>query len=272
MEVGLHALGIGTGAERTVVDAVAAAAERAGFATLWVGEHPEVADANDPDVPVADWLDPFVTLSFAAAATNTIELATGVLALPERNPAVVARQAASLHKLSGGRLSLGVGASGARTDYAELDAPFERRGAWLTEYVAALRRRWNAGVGAGFARLHSGPYPSERSIPVVLGCSNEGALRLVAEWGDGWYGHGLRDVEDAAVCSSTLRRLCREAGRDRGDLRLAVSLRDPQPGDLRRLADAGIDQLVLAATPPADPIAAELWVSELARRWLGAAA
>lgn len=249
VDVGLHALGIGPGAERTVIDAVAAAAERAGFATVWAGEQYSGAE-EEP----ADWLDPFVTLSFAAAATNTIELATGVLPLPERNPVIVARQAASLHKLSNGRLALGVGVGRRLAEFSSLGMPFDQHEEWFADYVATIRAMWR---------------DDHRFVPVLLGGNDEDALRRVAAWGDGWYGFRLADVEEAAVCTSTLRRLCREAGRDRGDLRLAVSLRDPAPDDLRRLADVGVDQLVLVENPPADPIAAEAWVAGLARQWMG---
>src|ERR1700755_1659608 len=119
MDLGLHALGIGAGATRAVIDEGAAAAERAGFATPWWGEHVVMVDrsasrypySDDGQIAVpaqADWIDPMIGLSFAAAATSTITLATGVLLLPEHNPVVVARQAASLDRLSGG----GVGAGG----------------------------------------------------------------------------------------------------------------------------------------------------------------
>ncbi|MCV7191299.1 LLM class flavin-dependent oxidoreductase [Mycolicibacterium brumae] len=248
MDVGLHALGIGTGAERTVIDAVAAAAERTGFATIWAGDQLGEHDDFPPD-----WLDPFVTLSFVAAATNTIELATGVLPLPERNPVIVARQAASLHRLSNGRLALGVGVGRRLAEFSSLGMPFDQHEEWFAEYVATIRAMWR---------------DDRRFIPVILGGNDEDSLRRVAAWGDGWYGFQLADVEEAAVCTSTLRRLCREAGRDRGDLRLAVSLRDPEPGDLRRLADVGVDQLVLVDSPPADPLAAEAWVAGLARQWM----
>ena len=103
MRLGLHALGTGPGARREVIDAVAAAAERSGFATLWAGEHVIMVDrpqsrypyASDGQIAVpaaADWLDPLVGLSFAAAATSRIRIATGVLLLPEHNPVLLAKQ------------------------------------------------------------------------------------------------------------------------------------------------------------------------------------
>ncbi|HME78005.1 MAG TPA: LLM class flavin-dependent oxidoreductase, partial [Mycobacterium sp.] len=120
MRLGLHALGVGAGAERAVIDAVAVAAEANGFATLWAGEHVVMVDDPASRYPysdngkiavpsVADWIDPLIGLGFAAAATTTIGIATGVLLLPEHNPVLVAKQAATLDRLSGGRFTLGVG-------------------------------------------------------------------------------------------------------------------------------------------------------------------
>ncbi len=285
IRLGLHGLGIAAGAQRTVIDAVAATAERCGFATLWVGEHVVMVDESDSHYPYSDdgriaisadvdWLDPLITLSFAAAATNRIELATGVLLLPEHNPVIMAKQAASLDRMTGGRLSLGVGVGWSKEEYDALGVPFEGRGRRLAEYVAAMRTLWRDDVASfsgefvSFDRVRVNPKPHGRSIPVVLGGNSDAALRRVAEWGDGWYGFNLADVEEAAFRASKLRSLCREVGRDPTDLRLAVSLQDPVPADATRLADAGIDELVLVAGPPADPIAAEAWISDLAGKWM----
>src|ERR1700712_4442018 len=118
MRIGLHALGIGSGAQREVIDAVARGAEVAGFSTLWSGEHVVMVDrsrsrypyASDGQIAVpatADWLDPLIGLSFAAAATQTIGIATGVLLLPEHNPVLLAKQVATLDVMSGGPLHTG---------------------------------------------------------------------------------------------------------------------------------------------------------------------
>jgi probable F420-dependent oxidoreductase len=285
VELGLHALGIGTGSERAVIDAVALAAEQAGFATLWAGEHVVMVDESASSYPyaedgkiavpaAADWLDPLIGLSFAAAATTTIGLATGVLLLPEHNPVLIAKQAASLDKLSGGRLTLGVGIGWSREEFNALGVPFAGRGARIAEYVEAMRTLWRDDVASfhgefvSFDNIRVNPKPvRNRHLPVVLGGNSDSALRRAATWGDGWYGFNLADAEEVAQCVSTVRRMCREAARDPGDLRLAVALVDPQIGDLAKLADIGVDELVLVASPPADADAARAWVADLAGQW-----
>ncbi|WP_027500305.1 LLM class F420-dependent oxidoreductase [Rhodococcus sp. UNC363MFTsu5.1] len=285
MRLGLHALGIGTGAHRGVIDAVAAAAERNGFATLWSGEHVVMVDrsasrypyADDGKIAVpaaADWLDPMIGLSFAAAATHTIGIATGVLLLPEHNPVLVAKQAATLDRLSGGRLTLGIGIGWSREEFAALGVPFGRRGERTAEYVAAMRRLWSDDVASfdgefvAFDEVRVNPKPvRHRRIPVVLGGNSDAALRRVAAWGDGWYGFNLAGVDDVAERIGVLRELCREVGREPSELRLSVALRDAEPGDVAALEELGVGELVLVEAPPEDPGDAADWVATLERRW-----
>jgi probable F420-dependent oxidoreductase len=285
MQLGLHALGIGTGADRAVIDAVAAAADGYGFATLWAGEHVVMVDRSASRYPYsddgviavpaqADWLDPMIALSFAAAASSRIALATGVLLLPEHNPVVVAKQAASLDKLSGGRLTLGIGIGWSREEFDALGVPFGRRAARTAEYVAAMRTLWRddvASFGGNFVSFDSiriNPKPvGDRRIPVVLGGNSDAALRRVAGWGDGWYGFNLDGVAAVRERVGELERLCAESGRDRAELRLAVALRDARVADARALAELGVDELVLVEVPPDDPAAVAGWVAALAAKW-----
>ena len=286
MRLGLHALGIGSGANREVIDAVAASAERAGFATLWSGEHVVMVDesasrypyADDGRIAVpaeADWIDPLIGLSFVAAATSTIRIATGVLLLPEHNPVLVAKQAATLDTLSGGRLTLGVGIGWSREEFDALGVPFERRGARTEEYVDAMRTLWRDDVASfdgdfvHFDSVRVNPKPvHDRRIPVVLGGNSDAALRRIAKWGDGWYGFNLESVDVVAERVAYLRELCDEHGRDPAELRLAVALRDLKPGDAAALAALGIDELVLVEGPPDDARDAADWVRALADRWM----
>jgi probable F420-dependent oxidoreductase len=285
MQVGLHALGIGAGARRDVIDAVAATAETCGFATLWSGEHvvmvdrsssryPYSADGQIAVPPTADWNDPIVGLSFAAAASSTIGIATGVLLLPEHNPVLIAKQAATLDALCGGRLVLGIGIGWSREEFDALGVPFARRAARTAEYAAALRTLWREDVASfdgEFVRFDSirvNPKPvRDRQIPIVLGGNSDSALRRVAAWGDGWYGFNVDGVAAVAERLGYLEARCREAGRDVAELRRAVALREPQVSDVRALADLGVDELVIVDSPPADPELVAGWVSDLAERW-----
>lgn len=288
MQIGLHALGIGTGARRSVIDAVALAAETCGFVTLWSGEHVVMVDRGSSRYPysadgriavpaTADWIDPLIGLSFAAAATSTIRVATGVLLLAEHNPVLVAKQAATLDSLSGGRLTLGVGIGWSREEFDALGVPFARRGARTDEYVAAMRTVWRDDVASftgEFVRFDSvrvNPKPVRRTIPIVFGGNSDSALRRVATVGDGWYGFYLDDVGHVAERVEFLQAQCRQAGGDVAELRLAVSLRSPEVDDVARLADLGVDEFVVVEGPPADPQDAAGWVSALADRWLPAA-
>lgn len=286
MDIGLHALGIGSGSHRAVIDTVAAAAERHGFATLWSGEHVVMVDdpesrypySDDGQIAVpaaADWLDPLIGLSFAAAATRSIRLATGILLLPEHNPVLLAKQAASLDRLSGGRLTLGVGLGWSREEFAALGVPFARRGARTTEYVAAMRTLWTEEVATyrgefvDFTAVRVNPKPHGGTpIPVVLGGNTDSALGRVARWADGWYGFNVEGVDGVRDRVAMLRAQCADVGRDIAALRLSVALRDPSPTDLPDLIAAGIDELVLVESPPDDPDEADRWVASLANRWL----
>jgi len=179
-----------------------------------------------------------------------------------------------LDVLSGGRLTLGVGIGWSRDEFEALGVPFERRGARTTEYVEAMRTLWRddvasfAGEFVGFDAVRVNPKPLRGGrIPIVVGGNGDAALRRVVAWGDGWYGFNVDGADGAARHVGRIRQLCEQTGRDIGELRLAVALRDPQSSDVDALDDLGVDELVLVASPPDDAADAEKWVAELAGRW-----
>jgi probable F420-dependent oxidoreductase len=284
MRVGLHALGVGTGARPEIMRAVAVAAEAAGFATLWAGEHVVLVDrpasrypySDDGRIAVpaeADWLDPLLGLSFAAAVTSRIGLATGVLLLPEHNPVLAAKQAATLDVLSGGRLTLGIGIGWSAEEFAALGVPFARRGPRTAEYVAAMRRLWAddpasfRGEFTSFDAVRVNPKPAGgRPIPVVIGGNSDPALGRVAAFGDGWYGFNLT-ADAAAERVAALGGHCERHGRSRGELTVAVALADGDPSALPGLARVGVTEVVVLGSPPPEPAAAAAWVTGLAARW-----
>jgi probable F420-dependent oxidoreductase len=271
-----------------VIDAVARSAEEAGFATLWSGEHVVMVDRSASRYPYsddgriavpaeADWLDPMIGLSFVAAATSTIRIATGVLLLPEHNPVLVAKQAATLDTLSGGRFTLGIGVGWSQEEFDALGVPFARRAARTAEYVAAIRTLWRDDVASfsgefvDFDSVRVNPKPfAQGRIPIVVGGNSDAALRRVAEWGDGWYGFNVDGPPALAERVATIRAACEERGRDSSELHLAVALRAPQPSDVDELADLGVDELVLVASPPDDAGGVAEWIDSLTDEWMPA--
>jgi probable F420-dependent oxidoreductase len=285
IKVGLQALGIDTGSKPEVMRAVAAAADARGFATLWCGEHvvmvdsprsryPYSADGLIAVPPDADWLDPLLSLSFIAAHTRRITLATGILLLPEHNPLTIAKQAATLDVLSGGRFALGVGVGWSAEEFNALGVPFERRGARTTEYIAAMRRVWASDVASFFGefvrfdavRVYPKPV-SGRKIPIIIGGTTDVALRRVAMAGDGWYGFNLAAAE-VPERVRTLATYCGERDRDPHSLTVAVSVSDGSPELLPELEAAGVTEVVVVAAPPRQLDAAADWVHELAEHWI----
>lgn len=285
LRIGLHALGIGTGANRDVIGAVARRAEQRGFATLWSGEHVVMVDEQASRYPYsadgkiavpadADWLDPTITLSFAAAATSTIRLATGVCLLPEHNPVIMAKQLASLDHLSDGRLVAGVGIGWSREEFDALGIPFERRGARTARYVEAMRTLWRddpatySSEFVSFDAIRVRPAPPRGSIPIVVGGNSDNALRRVVDWGDGWYGFNLDDVDAVAERMHRITEMCASAGRSADELTVAVALRSPSAADLEPLTALGVTELVIVDAPPTDAADAVKWVDGLAAEWI----
>ena len=284
MRIGLHALGIGSGADPEVVAAVARSADASGFSTLWSGEHIVMVDRPDAPYPYApdgriavpsdaDWLDPFVTLSFAAAVTSSIRLATGVLLLPEHHPLLVAKQAASLDRLSRGRFALGIGIGWSSEEFAALGIPFQGRARRTREYVEVMRTVWSGSTASydgefvRFDQVRSYPKPHGGvAIPVVLGGNSDAALTRVAGYGDGWYGFNLARSE-VGERVGTLAEQCRRTGRAPESVEIVVSLRDGAPGDVEALAAQGVSELVVVESPPGDPEAVAGWVAGLADCW-----
>jgi probable F420-dependent oxidoreductase len=238
---------------------VAQLAESAGFESLWAGEHvvlpdPRVAPSPmDPDDPI---LDPLVALGFLAAHTSAVKLGTGIIILPQRNPIVLAKQAASLDALSGGRLILGIGAGYLEPEMRAIGVPFEERGRRTDEYLAAMRELWYAerpdhqGRVVSFSGVQAYPRPS-RMVPIVVGGESPAAYRRAVEQGHGWYGFAL-DLETTAACLEGLREAAARYERpaELGQLEISVTPRPtPDREAAARFADLGVDRLILQPRP-----------------------
>src|SRR5438046_2452037 len=272
MKIGFFAVGVGATVEPQAVRAVAMAAERLGFATLWAPEHVVLVEEyaskypyssgrfpGGAEIPIAD---PFTTLAYAAACTTTIRLGTGICLVPEHNPLILAKTAATLDRLSGGRFILGAGVGWLAEEFAALGVPFEHRGARTREYIEVMRKLWTEsssthhGRFVDFASVLSYPKPAaSRAIPVWFGGESPAALRRVAEYGDGWIGFKV-GPDSAADKIRQIEELLQANGRRRADVTLALSpYTDPiKPDDLKRYRDAGADEvsLLLRGRPGSD--------------------
>ena len=125
-----------------------------------------------------------------------------------------------------------------------------------------------AGEFARFEHIRVHPKPRRGRIPVVVGGNSDGALARAASWGDGWYGFNLPDLDAVRERVAVLHSRTRAAGRDPAALEIAVALADTAEADVAALADAGVTQLVLVASPPEDPGEAREWTRGLAARGL----
>jgi len=174
------------------VTEVAALAERVGFDGGNVTDHP---------CPSARWLDsgghyaqdPFVMLSFVAAATRKLRLQTGILVLPYRNPFITARSVATLDVFSGGRVTLGLGAGYLKGEYFTLGADFDRRNDVMDEYICAMKAAWQGiefsfkGTGYEARGARMLPAPLQRPHPpLLIGGNSHRAIRRAVELGDAW--------------------------------------------------------------------------------------
>jgi probable F420-dependent oxidoreductase len=171
----------------------------------------------------------FVLLTYVAAATSSLGLVTGVLILPQRQTALVAKQAAEVDLLSRGRLRLGVGVGWNAVEYEGLAKDFANRGARCEEQIALLRALWTApaidfkGEWERVEAAGINPLPAQRPIPIWIGGYAEATLRRVARLGDGWFPWREPD-ETMRAALERLSGYARAAGRDPAQIGLEPQL------------------------------------------------
>ncbi len=162
--------------------------------------------------------EPITLFSFLAGVTKTLELASGIIILPQRQAALFAKQAANADVFSGGRLRLGFGIGWNQIEYEALGAPFEARGARLDEQVDLLRKLWRGEPITYDGRFHKvtdagiNPAPVRKSIPVWFGGTSEASMARVARTGDGWI--PVLPAAKAAEKVAEMRERVKQAGRD----------------------------------------------------------
>ena len=257
------------------------ASEEAGFESAWTVEHTVVpagyesaypyspsgkmADGRD-DIPLPD---PLVWLAWAAAATKRIKLGTAILILPQHNPVTVAKQAATIDRLSGGRLLLGVGIGWLREEFAALGAPFDDRAARMDEYIAVMRELWRSepasfhGEFVRFDRVYCSPRPAAGAVPIIIGGHSRAAARRAGRLGDGFFPARGAPVE----LFDLARRTAEERGRDPAAVEFSAGLPDDLQ-DLPKLARAGVGRVLVPVSSMAG-LPTAISGPEDALRWKG---
>jgi probable F420-dependent oxidoreductase len=166
-------------------------AESSGFGGAYLTEHPIPSD-RWLEAGGHDALDPFVALAFVAAATQSLRLITNLTVLPYRNPFLLAKTAATLDRLSGGRLTLGVGTGYLKPEYFAMGVDFDERNELFDESLEVCRRTWT-GESVNFDGRHFSarantalPTPVQDPLPVWIGGNSKLSRRRVAERAQGW--------------------------------------------------------------------------------------
>jgi probable F420-dependent oxidoreductase len=291
MKIGMTAVGIGKAARPETIRVVVENAERLGFATLWAPEHVVLFDSHDSKYPYRDdgsfmarsdidLLDPFIGLTYAAAFSSRIRLATGICLVAEHNPLALAKVIASLDSLSSGRLALGVGIGWSSEEFAALGIPFERRAQRTCEYIEVMRKLWGEekssfkGEFVRFEGVRSYPKPAQSAkLPIIFGGESMPALRRVARLGNGWFGVKL-NPEQAAAKVATLRSLMTEAGRDISEIEIIISPYENEVSndDLRAYHEIGVHEFVPFVRLPGDVRKIPEALERIARQWVEPAA
>ncbi len=187
-----------------------------------LGANPERSGGwTGPYTYIHPFFEPFVLFGYLAGLTQKIEFDTGILILPQRQTALVAKQAATLDVLSSGRLRLGVGNGWNEVEYIALGEDFHTRGKRMEEQVALLRLLWTQPLVKFEGRWDNipdagiNPLPVQRPIPIWLGGTEDRALRRMARIGDGWMVN-VRTVEQARPLVANLKGYLEQAGREKG--------------------------------------------------------
>ncbi len=242
------------------VDELARALEERGFESLFLPEHTHIpASRRTPrpgggELPKEYWHthDPFVALSFAAAATSKLKLATGICLLPQRDPFVTAKSVASLDTMSGGRFIFGIGGGWNVEEMENHGTRYPTRFKLLRERVLAMKAIWTEeeaafhGEMVDFDPVWSYPKPVQRPHPpVILGGETKYTLRRVVEFCDGWLPRAS-DSFDPVEGMARLREAAEAAGRDMSTLSLSVFRAPPEAATLEAYAKAGVRRALLA--------------------------
>jgi len=251
MQLGIHLPHIGRKAGPDSIRRAAIQAEELGFDDVWVSEH-IIVPRDAPYPPSANFWDPVLTLTWAAAFTTRVRLGTSVLVLPLRHPLPLAKELATLQNLSGGRLILGAGVGWLEPEFDALGVPFKQRGRRMDEGLAMMRAVWTQDpvsfdskwIPAKIQAMRSQPLPVA-PIPIWIGGSSDAAIRRALRL-DGWHGSRVSPEQAAGV----VRRLRAERPGEDFTISIRVNCNAQNVTGMRdalsAYSDAGIQHIMAA--------------------------
>jgi len=226
MDIGFGAPVSGAWATPQNLAAFAVAAERAGYKSLWSFQRLLIPSGSTIEPVYHSVLDPMAALSFAAAVTERIRLGVAVINLPYVSPGYLAKQAASVDVLSGGRHDLGLGIGWMPEEFALTGGDMARRGARANEYVQVLRTLWADGEASfqgSFYQVPAGtmaPKPVQPGgVPILLGGMARPALERIGRIADGWITSSRTDLSKVGDLISIVQESAAATGRNPDALR-----------------------------------------------------
>ena len=231
--------------------------EQRGFESLLVPEHTHIPVSRKTEWPGGGDLpkeychtyDPFVALSFAAGATKTLKIGTGICLIPQRDPIVTAKCVASLDSLSQGRFIFGIGGGWNVDEMENHGAEYSSRFKLVKENILAMKQLWTQEKGqfhgefVDFDPAFSWPKPDQRPHPpIILGGETDYTLKRVVDYCDGWLPRPRTDIADGMA---RLRRIAEEGGRDLSSISVSVFGAPPQKEELESYDELGIERALL---------------------------
>ncbi len=243
---------------------LAQTAEARGVESLWTVEHvvipvgyqspyPYSPSGKIPGAENVSIPDPLLPLAFVAAVTKTIRLGTGILILPQRHPAYVAKEVATLDVLSKGRAILGIGSGWLAEEFEVVGVPFRERGARTDESIRAIRSLWQASPASFSGKFYrwpvveSNPKPVQSGgVPIVIGGHSEAAARRAARLGNGFFpARGDRDTLTRLL--AVLRDECAKVGRKPDEIELTTGAGGkPDVDAVKRYQEMGVRRLMIS--------------------------
>lgn len=266
MKFGISFATAGPFADPDLFESLVLIAEEVGIESIWSVEHvvlpqgfqskyPYSKDGRFPGGETASIPDPLVALSYAAALTKKLRLATGIMILPQRNPLYVAKEWASLDVLSRGRAIMGIGIGWLKEEMETVGIPFNERAARTEESVQAIRSLWKDepeafdGKFYNWGPQNSNPKPVQKpGVPIIVGGNVEGAARRAARVGDGFY-PASGSFKTLPNLLDAMRDECQKLGRDPNEIELTVAGGNLDPGRVRQYQDIGVSRMMI--NPPA---------------------